>query len=291
MKRIYSSILAAGVATVLGACATTPKSITELDTARAVVAQVEASPRAGVAAQNIADARKSLERANRLASNGGKLEDIKFEANIAATQAQIANEKILTAMARDEVEQAEAERQQVLVEAREREARLKAQQADAAQSQLELAQARTRSLEEELKALQAKPTERGMVLTLGDVLFDTGQSTLKPGAYATIDRLAQALQAEPDRRVIIEGHTDSVGTDEYNQQLSQRRAMAVQSALMQRGVSGGQITAMGKGESFPVASNDNAAGRQQNRRVEMIFANETPAQEPARTASDGGAGR
>jgi outer membrane protein OmpA-like peptidoglycan-associated protein len=94
------------------------------------------------------------------------------------------------------------------------------------------------------------------------------------------------LQASPDRKVIIEGHTDSVGSDEYNQQLSERRAMAVQSALMQRGVSGGQINAAGKGETFPVASNDDSGGRQQNRRVELIFSNEQSGQ-PARTASDG----
>lgn len=287
MKRTYSLILAAGVATVLGACASTPKSIAELDTARAVVAQVEASPRAGVAAQNISAARQSLDRANKLASSGGKLDDIKFESDIAATNAQIANEKILTAQAQEEIEKGTAERQAVLIQAREREAQLKSQQADAARLEADAAKKHASSLEDELKALQAKPTERGMVLTLGDVLFDTGQATLKPGAYATIDRLAQALQASPDRKVIIEGHTDSVGTDEFNQQLSERRAMAVQSALMQRGVSGGQISSSGKGESYPVASNDNSAGRQQNRRVEMIFSNEQPAQAPARTASDG----
>lgn len=277
MKRSHNLILVAGIATILGACATTPKSTAELDTARAVVAQVEASPRAGVAAQNIADARKSLDRANKLATSGGKPDDIKFEAEIAAKNAQIANEKILTAMAQEEVEKGTAQRQQVLLEAREREARAQANQVEAAKQ-------RASSLEDELKALQAKQTDRGMVLTLGDVLFDTGQATLKPGAYATIDRLAQALQGSPDRKVVIEGHTDAVGTDEYNQQLSERRAMAVQSALMQRGVSGGQVSAAGKGESFPVASNDDSAGRQQNRRVEMIFAPES-----SRTASDGGA--
>lgn len=287
MKPNYNLILAAGVAIALGACASTPKSIAELDTARAVVAQVEASPRAGVAAENVAEARKSLDRANKLASNGGKLEDIKFESEVAAKHAQIANEKVLTVLAKEEVEKGTAQRQAVLIEAREREAQLRAAQANAAQSEAQAARAKAASLEEELKALQAKQTDRGMVLTLGDVLFDTGKSTLKPGAYVTIDRLAQALKQAPDRQVVIEGHTDSVGSDDYNQELSQRRAMAVQSALMQRGVSGSQISATGKGESFPVASNDDAAGRQQNRRVEMIFANEAPANAgPARTAAE-----
>lgn len=124
--------------------------------------------------------------------------------------------------------------------------------------------------------MRAKPTPRGMVLTLGDVLFDVNKSTLKPGAYVTIDRLAEALKGAPDQQVIIEGHTDSTGADAYNQQLSQARAQAVQAALLERGVRPDQVQAVGKGESFPVASNDNAAGRQQNRRVEMIFADTGP---------------
>lgn len=120
--------------------------------------------------------------------------------------------------------------------------------------------------------MKAKPTPRGMVLTLGDVLFDTAQATLKPGAYPTIERVAEVLKGEPDRKVTIEGHTDNVGSDEYNQGLSQRRAAAVETALLERGVSRDQIVSVGKGESFPVASNDDAGGRQQNRRVELIFA-------------------
>ncbi len=238
-----------------------------MQTARAVVPQVEASPRAGVAATYIAEARKSLDRANRLADGGGDLEDIQHEATLATLNAQIANEKILAAQAREEIDKGTAERQAVLIESREREAQRRAAQADAAS-------ARAKSLEEELAALKAKPSPRGMVLTLGDVLFDTGQATLKPGAYPTMEKVANVLKAEPDRRITIEGHTDSVGTDEFNQSLSQRRAAAVETALLERGVASNQITAMGKGESFPVASNDNAGGRQQNRRVELIFANE-----------------
>lgn len=282
MKRITSLFLAAAVTATLSACTSTPDRIEELETARAIVPQVEASPRAGVAATNVSDARKALDRANRLADQGGKLDDIRYEADVAAKNAQIANEKILAAQAREEIDKGTAERQAVLIQAREREAEARARQAQLARSQAEEATDRAKSLEEELAALKAKPTDRGLVLTLGDVLFDTGQATLKPGAYATIDRLASALKESPDRKVTIEGHTDSVGTDEYNQSLSQRRATAVQTALLERGVGTDQITAMGKGESFPVASNDNAAGRQQNRRVELIFA-----QDSSRVASDG----
>jgi outer membrane protein OmpA-like peptidoglycan-associated protein len=261
MKRTYNLILGLAVAAAMAGCSSTPEQpIAELETARAIVPQVESSPRAGVAAQNISQARKALDSANAMMEKGGEIEDIRYEATVAATNAQIANEKILEAQAKEEIAKAESERQQVLVQARNREA--------------EASRMRAQSLEQELKDLKATKTDRGLVLTLGDVLFDTGQATLKPGAYGTIDRLAQALKDDPNRRVLIEGHTDSVGSDEFNQQLSQNRAMSVQSALMQRGVSGTQINSMGKGESTPVASNDNAAGRQQNRRVELIFTEE-----------------
>lgn len=271
MKRTYNLIVAAAVTSLLAACSSTPDRIEELETARAVVPQVEASPRAGVAATNVAEARKSLDRANRLADNGGKIGDIQFEAMVASRNAEIANEKILAAQAREEIENGTAERQAVLIEAREAEARRRQLQAQSATEQAQLAEQRASTLEQELAELRAKKTDRGMVLTLGDVLFDTGMATLKPGAYNTIDRLATVLKEAPDRKVLIEGHTDAVGADDYNQQLSERRAAAVQTALLERGVRSNQISAVGKGETFPVASNDNAAGRQQNRRVEMVF--------------------
>jgi outer membrane protein OmpA-like peptidoglycan-associated protein len=271
MKRTYNLLVVAAVTSVLAACTSTPDRIEELETARAVVPQVEASPRAGIAASYVSEARKSLDRANRLVDSGGRVGDIEFEAMVASRNAQIANEKILTAQAQEEIEKGTAERQAVLIEAREAEARRRTQQAQNAQEQAELAEHRASTLEQELSDLRAKKTDRGMVLTLGDVLFDTGMATLKPGAYTTIDRLATVLKQAPDRKVMIEGHTDSVGSDDYNRQLSERRAAAVQTALLERGVNSNQITATGKGETFPVASNDNAGGRQQNRRVEMVF--------------------
>lgn len=265
MNRTHKLMLTGAIAAILAGCASAPENIEELQTARAVVPQVEASPRAGVAATYVSDARKALDRANRLAERGGDLEDIQYEARIASLNAEIANERILAAQAREEIEKGTQERQAVLIEAREREAQRKAREA-------QQAAARASSLEQELAALKAKPTPRGMVLTLGDVLFDTGEATLKPGAYPTIERVAEVLKQQPERRVTIEGHTDSVGAEEYNQELSQRRAAAVETALIERGVSRDQIISVGKGESFPVASNDNAGGRQQNRRVELIFA-------------------
>jgi outer membrane protein OmpA-like peptidoglycan-associated protein len=264
MNRSYQVLLSAAVAAVLAGCSTTPETIEDLEVARAVVPQVEASPRAGVAASNVSEARKALDRANQLADKGGNLGDIQYEAQVAARNAQIANEKILAAQAREEIEKGNAERQAVLVEAREAEARRQAEQA-------RIAQQKASTLEEELADMRARKTDRGMVLTLGDVLFDTGKATLKPGAYGTVDRLASVLKEAPDRKVMIEGHTDSVGSDDFNQSLSERRAAAVQTALLERGVAANQISAVGKGEAYPIASNDDAGGRQRNRRVEMIF--------------------
>jgi OmpA-OmpF porin, OOP family len=281
MKRTYSLILAAAVSALVAACASTPDTIEELETARAVVPQVEASPRAGVAASNISEARKALDRAERLADKGGKLDDIKYEAAIASRNAQIANEKILTAQAREDVEKGTAERQAVLAEARGREAQRSAEQARTANAQAQTAEERAKALERELADLKGKKTDRGVVVTLGDVLFDTGKATLKPGAYTTIDRLATVLKEDQQRKVLIEGHTDSVGTDEYNQSLSERRAASVQAALFERGVEASQISTVGKGETTPVASNDGAAGRQQNRRVELVFQDDR-----SRVASD-----
>jgi outer membrane protein OmpA-like peptidoglycan-associated protein len=260
MKRNHLSIAVASAAALLAACSSTPERIPELDAAQAVVPQVESSPRAGVAATNISEARKALDRANELAAKGKDVEDIRFEASVAATNAQIAVAKIDTAQAREEIEKGTVERQQVQLEARTREAD---------------------RVQQELRELQAKQTERGLVLTLGDVLFDTGKATLKPGAYSTIDRLAQVLNSSHNSRVVIEGHTDSVGSEEMNQSLSEQRAQAVQSALMQRGVSGSQVRSLGKGETTPVAGNETASGRQANRRVELIFS-----QDGSRVASE-----
>jgi outer membrane protein OmpA-like peptidoglycan-associated protein len=180
------------------------------------------------------------------------------------TSAQIANEKILTAQANEQIANGTAQRQAVLLQARERESQRSADQASASAQRVD-------SLEAQLADLKVQKTERGLVLTLGDVLFDTGQATLKSGAYGTLDRLATALRDKSGRKVLIEGHTDNVCSDESNQGLSERRAQSVQSALMQRDVARSQITAMGKGENFPIASNDSADGRQSNRRVELIF--------------------
>jgi outer membrane protein OmpA-like peptidoglycan-associated protein len=144
-------------------------------------------------------------------------------------------------------------------------------QARAAQEQTRAADERGPDFERELEDLEARDTDRGLVLTLGDVLFDNGTATLAAGAQPAIDRLAQFMRDYPERSVRIEGHTDSAGSAAANQSLSERRAQAVRAALVTRGLEAERIATLGYGEARPIAGNDTPNGRQQNRRVEIVL--------------------
>ena len=117
-------------------------------------------------------------------------------------------------------------------------------------------------------------TERGIVLTMGDVLFEFGKSELSSVAIRNVDKLADFLQQHPARNLLIEGHTDSVGSDEFNRVLSEKRANAVRDQLVAKGIVAERITTMGYGKKYPMAGNDTPAGREQNRRVEVVILNE-----------------
>lgn len=140
-------------------------------------------------------------------------------------------------------------------------------------AQLDARTQETEALRRQIAELNAKQTERGLIVTLGDVLFETGRSDLKANAHTNLSKLVAFLNQQPEPSLVIEGHTDSVGSDSYNQELSQRRADSVKVFLIGQGVSSARITAVGQGESAPVASNDSVSGRQLNRRVEIIIAN------------------
>ena len=142
------------------------------------------------------------------------------------------------------------------------------------QARLARRDAQVQELQAQMSALNARKTERGMVVTLGDVLFSTGQSRLQGDGERTMGKLADFLRRYPQRTAAIEGYTDSVGSDASNQALSDRRANAVMDALVGLGVPGNRLRSQGFGESRPVASNDTAEGRQMNRRVELVFAPE-----------------
>jgi outer membrane protein OmpA-like peptidoglycan-associated protein len=146
-------------------------------------------------------------------------------------------------------------------------------QAETARVDTEFAQHKTEDLQRQIAELNARATERGLVVTLGDVLFETGGSALKGGTAGDLDKLAVFLNQYPERTVVIEGHADNVGSEDSNLALSQRRADSVKSYLVSQGVGSPRLTATGKGESSPVAGNDSSTGRQQNRRVEVIISN------------------
>jgi outer membrane protein OmpA-like peptidoglycan-associated protein len=146
--------------------------------------------------------------------------------------------------------------------------------ADLARDATADAQRATHDLQMQLDELQAKKTDRGLVVTLGDVLFSSGTANLNAGASTNLNKLAAFLNKYPDRNSLIEGYTDSVGTDEFNQGLSERRADAVKTYLVRQGIASTRLTASGKGEASPVGDNTSATGRQQNRRVEVIIENQ-----------------
>jgi outer membrane protein OmpA-like peptidoglycan-associated protein len=143
--------------------------------------------------------------------------------------------------------------------------------ADAALLAANASQQQAAELQRQLEILQARPTDRGLVLTLGDTLFATGKAELKSGASANLDRITTFMNEYPNRTAAIEGFTDSMGSDEMNQSLSERRADAVKRYLVGQGVGSERLTSAGRGENSPVADNESAAGRQQNRRVEVVI--------------------
>jgi outer membrane protein OmpA-like peptidoglycan-associated protein len=134
--------------------------------------------------------------------------------------------------------------------------------------------AETDQLLKDFSELRAQQTERGVVLTLGDLLFAFNESKLLAGAFRTIEKIAEYLQKNPTRNILIEGFTDSIGSDSYNLTLSQKRSDSVKEQLVAKGISTDRITTKGYGKQFPVASNNSAGGRQLNRRVEILILNE-----------------
>jgi outer membrane protein OmpA-like peptidoglycan-associated protein len=185
-------------------------------------------------------------------------------ARLTAERAKAADADAARAAA--EAARAQAEAARVAAEAR---AQAEARSA-AARSEQEKA-----ALREELRGqlnviLETRETARGLIVNLSDVLFDTASSSLKPGAREKLARVSGILVSHQGLRLDVEGHTDSVGSDDYNQHLSERRGESVRVYLVQQGIASASVGSVGLGETTPVATNDTRAGRQQNRRVELI---------------------
>jgi len=275
VKHVKTILLALTGTVLAAACASTPERLEQVEQARTEVQTLSQDPMAqSVASRELANARQSLGDAD-TALKEGRVEQAKHYAYLATQQAKTGEARISESKYRAQISQGEAERNRVLLEARTRQAEAQAQKAEAARQEAESARAETEDMQRQLSDMKAKQTERGMVLTLGGgVLFETSKATLKPGAASQMDRIAQFMQQNPETKVIVEGHTDSTGSEEYNKQLSQRRAQAVSDALVERGIDPSRVQAMGRGEAYPVASNDTSAGHQQNRRVDIVFSDE-----------------
>jgi len=274
-SRIFTGM---GLALALGACATMPQPNAALETARAAVHTAEADPNVNkYAPLDLDRARKDLSIAED-ASLHHKDVEVDQPAYLATQNARLAQAHAAAKADDARVAAGQIERDQIMLTARTRDADNAKQSAtnaravaDVALNQRDKATEETARVQAELDALKATPTPRGMVLTLGDVLFDTGRAELKSGATRKVDQLAQFLMEHPDRRVQIDGFTDSVGTDSYNEDLSQRRADAVKAALINRGIEPSRIGTEGYGKAYPVANNNDSGGRQLNRRVEVVI--------------------
>ena len=266
------------LALALGACVSMPQPNAALESARLAVQAAEADPNVNkYAALDLDVARKDLSNADSAALHHQDAA-IAQSAYLAMENARLAQAHAAAKADDARVAAGQVERDQIMLAARTQEAdkaKLAAvnskQVADSALNQRDQANEETARVQAELDSLKATPTPRGMVLTLGDVLFDTGRAELKSGAGRKLDQLAQFLVEHPDRRVQIDGFTDSVGTDSYNEELSQRRANTVREALISRGIESSRIGTEGYGKSYPVANNNDSGGRQLNRRVEVVI--------------------
>jgi outer membrane protein OmpA-like peptidoglycan-associated protein len=242
-----------------------------------------------VAKQQVAIARETADQkaAERAVADAAaerdavRLEARTREADLAQRNARESQRESQAAQRRAQDSQLQSEAAQRSAEASQRRAESERLAANAAQidaqvarQQTDAVQARTAQLEAQLKEMDAKKTDRGMVVTLGDVLFDTDRAELKSGGIRNVQKLADFFRQYPQRNVMIEGFTDSTGSDIHNQRLSDRRADTVRTALIGMGMDSERITWRGYGESFPVAGNETAAGRQLNRRVEVVVSDE-----------------
>jgi outer membrane protein OmpA-like peptidoglycan-associated protein len=169
---------------------------------------------------------------------------------------------------------AEAARSAAQAQAQSAQAELDRTRQMAAQAEQEKAQLREQIRQQLSVILETRETARGLIVNMSDVLFDTGQYTLRPGAREKLAKIGGIILAHPGLKLQIEGHTDSVGGDEYNQRLSEHRAESVRGYLISQGVSADAVTARGLGKDHPVTDNTTAAGRQQNRRVELVVSGE-----------------
>ncbi len=277
--------IAAAAAMMLSACSSGPTRPEGADEVRGKLTQLQSDAQlatlapvaikeAEAAVVAAEEPREDLEQGRHLVT----IADRKVDTARAQAQARLTEDqrKVLSAQregARLESRTREADIARSDANIARADADLSRSQAEMARMDTDAAKQKAAELQRQIAELNAKATERGLVVTLGDVLFATGRSELKGGSASNLSKLAAFLKQYPDRTVLIEGHTDNVGSDASNVSLSQRRADSVKSYLVGQGVGAARLTSSGMGEGSPTAGNESATGRQQNRRVEVVISN------------------
>lgn len=265
---------AVGISLMGLGCSTIPARPMALEEARTAYAQAQQDPQVATNAPvALREAEEAVRRAEQTWEKDKNVREVDNLAAVAKRRVAVARAEAHKKMAEMEVAELGSERQRVLLEARTREAERAQREADRSYQQVRVVTT-TRETQHDLAAFKAqtRETTRGLVLTLDGLLFGPNQAALAPGGIHRLSQLVTFLKAHPERRVTIEGYTDSIGSASHNLELSQRRAEAVRSFLLQNGVDATRITATGYGEASPLAPNNTEAGRLQNRRVEVIIA-------------------
>jgi outer membrane protein OmpA-like peptidoglycan-associated protein len=278
MKNRLTTLTIAALALALAGCAShPPKQNQTLVKAKSAVSEAASNPDVK---QYAPVALQKAQNALNKAKSAGKAPSVTQHAYIALRRAQIAEAKAAEAQAKQTIKKSQKERKRIVKTAKNRKLNARKQQLKSQNEQIQ-------QLKAKLADLHPKKTDKGIVLTLGDVLFAFDSAKLNSGSSSTLDRLASFLKQHNQDQVRIAGYTDSVGSASYNMKLSKERAASVKTAMMDRGINPDRMQTVGYGESNPVASNQTKSGRQQNRRVEFTILTGGQSQAQAGNGSNG----
>jgi len=271
VRRLWPALCTAAL---LAACAA-PQPNERLESARSAFEQARRNTaRAEMSAAELDRANAAVQRADRAWTKGEDKVEVDHLAYVAQREVELAVAAGQRRETERAIEKSSRERDAIQIEASRRRSDSAQAQVTTAQMQAEQERQRADQLAARLRELQAKDTDRGLVVTFTDVLFDVGRADLKAGAMARVEQLAAVMREYPERNVLVEGFTDSTGSLATNQDLAERRAMSVRQALVGRGIDPQRIVARGHADRYPIADNATASGRQQNRRVEAVLSDQ-----------------
>ena len=294
LRSLSLSIIACSLLSALPSCAGAPPNDPKLDQAYSDYDSASHDSAVQQAApEQLQKASSELAKAEELLKNGAPTSEVHHYAYLARERVAIAQQKSETNAIQKKINLSGTQRDKAILDAKQQKinqlgAQVSQQKSDAQTASEKLKQDKAQrdkaildakqqkilSLREKLSNLKAKETNRGLVLTLGSVLFDLNKSTLKTGATKNLDKLSEFMKNDPKRNVMIEGYTDSTGKPEYNKRLSIRRAKAVRNTLVNDGINPQRIVTKGYGSHYSLATNKTAEGRQENRRVEIVISDE-----------------